>query len=150
MGMYDNAIKLMMKRYHKNELWPIATTDGKRQDVRFVCGYYEDGAVYVVTTTLTRKMKHIAVNPEVAVCSFGFSGHGVGENLGWVRDEKNAAMMERVRAAFAEWYDNGDTDEEDPNTCLLCIRLTDGIIMDDENTYGAKRYEVDFVNRTAK
>lgn len=149
MSIYDDAIKLMTERYSKDELWPIATTDGKTQTVRIVSGYYEDGAVYSVTYTLSNKMKQIEANPEVAICSFWFTGHGVGENLGWVRDEKNAEMMKKVRAAFAEWYDNGHTDEEDPNTCLLRIRLTDGVVTDHDKKYGVLRYEVDFVNKTA-
>ncbi len=28
-------------------------------------------------------------NPEVAVCGEWFTAHGIGENLGYVRDEKN-------------------------------------------------------------
>jgi len=147
MNKYDDAIKLMDERYKKDELWPIATTDGKSHDVRIVSGYYEDGMVYTVTYTLSTKMKHIAVNPEVAVCTFWFTGHGIGENLGWVRDEKNAEMMKKLRAAFAEWYDNGHVNEEDPNTCLLRIRLTDGVIIEPEKL---GRNEIDFVNKTVK
>lgn len=41
--------------------------------------------------------------------------------------------------AFASWYDNGHINEEDPNTCILCIKLTDGILF----SHG-KRYEIDF------
>lgn len=149
MSKYDDAIRIMTERYSKDELWPIATTDGKSHEVRFVSGYYEDGAVYVVTYALSKKMKHIEVNPEVAICSFWFTGHGIGENLGWVRDEKNAEMMQKVRAAFAEWYDNGHTNEEDLNTCLLRVCLTDGIIIDHDEKYGSFQYDIDFVNQTA-
>ena len=150
MNKYDDAVNIMMERYNKDEIWSVATANGKKQDVRFVGGFYEDGAVYTVTYTLSNKMKQIEANPEVAVCSFWFTGHGIGENLGWVRDEKNAETMKRVRVAFAEWYDNGHTDEDDPNTCLLRIRLTDGVIIDHEKKYGAFRYEVDFVNKSAR
>ena len=150
MSKYDDAIKIMIERYHKDELWSIATINGKDHAVRIVSGYYEDGEVYTVTYARSTKMKHIEANPEVAVCTFWFTGHGIGENLGWVRDEKNAETMEKLRAAFAEWYDNGHTDEEDPSTCLLRVRLTDGLIIDHEKKYDEGRYEVDFVNQTAR
>lgn len=150
MGKYDDAIKIMAERYGKDDLWPIATINGKNHGVRFVNGYYEEGAVYTVTYALSTKMKHIEANPEVAVCSFWFTGHGIGENLGWVRDEKNMDIMKKLRAAFAEWYGNGHTNEEDPNTCLLRIRLTDGVLIDHEKKYGEGRYEIDFVNQTAR
>ena len=47
--------------------------------------------------------------------------------------------MDILRAAFAAWYDNGHTNEADPNTCLLKIRLTDGVLFSD-----GTRYEIDF------
>ena len=112
-------------------------------------GYYEDGALYTVTYTLSGKMKYIATHPQAAVCSFWFTGHGTGENLGWVRDDKNAALMEKLRAAFAGWYSNGHVSEDDPNTCILCIRLTDGILIDHDKKFGEGRYAIDFANQTA-
>lgn len=150
MSKYDDAIKLIAERHTKDELWAIATTDGEKQDARFVDGYYEEGAIYTVTYALSTKMKHIEAHPEVAVCTFWTTGHGLGENLGWVRDGKNAEMMEKLRAAFAEWYGNGHVNEEDPNTCILRIRLTDAVVTDHEKKYGEFRYEVDFVNHTAR
>ena len=78
--------------------------------MRIVNSYYEDGAIYTVTYVLSNKMKQIKKNPEVAVCGEWFAAHGIGENLGYVRDEKNAEIMSKLRAVFAEWYDNGHTD----------------------------------------
>ncbi len=57
--------------------------------------------------------------------------------------------MGKLREAFAAWYSNGHVNEDDPNTCVLRIRLTKGVIIDHEQKYGAGYYEVDFVNRTA-
>lgn len=44
-----------------------------------------------------------------------------------------------LRAAFAAWYANGHTNEADPNTCLLRVRLTDGVLFAE-----GKRYEIEF------
>ena len=150
MSKYDDAIKLMIERFGKDNLISIATMDGSRVSVRMVDAYYEDGAFYTVTYALSNKMKQIEVNPEVAVCGIDwFSGHGTGENLGWVRDEKNTAMMTKLRGIFATWYSNGHVNEEDKNTCLLRICLTDGVIIDHDKNYGEWQYIVDFVNRNA-
>jgi hypothetical protein len=67
-------------------------------------------------------------NPAVGVCCEWFTAHGIGENLGHVLAPQNAEMMAKLRAAFAEWYDNGHTNESDMNTVLLRISLTDGIL----------------------
>ena len=48
--------------------------------------------------------------------------------------------MSKIRAAFAEWYDNGHTNENDPNTCLLRMKLTDGVLFQN-----GTKYEIDFI-----
>ena len=150
MNKYYDAIKLMKERFGKDSLISIATKDGNRICVRTVDGYYEDSAFYVVTYALSGKMKQIEANPDVAVCGVEwFNGHGIGENLGWVRDERNMVIMARLREVFASWYSGGHVNEDDRNTCLLRVRLTDGVIIDHEKKYGEWQYQVDFVRRTA-
>jgi general stress protein 26 len=102
---------------------------------------YEDGAFYVVTWAKSSKMQQIAKNPAVAVCGEWFTAHGVGVNLGHVLAPENAEMMGKLRAAFAQWYDNGHTNEADPNTVLLKINLTDAILF-----HQGERFEIDFLN----
>lgn len=100
---------------------------------------YLDGAFYVVTHALSGKMQQIVKNPMVAVSGEWFTAHGIGENLGHVLLEENKAVMEILRVAFAAWYDNGHTNEADPNTCLLKIKLTDGVLFSN-----GTRYDIDF------
>ena len=64
---------------------------------------------------------------------------GIGENLGWIRLPQNADLADRLRCAFAEWYDNGHTNEADENTVILRVRLMDGILF-----HHGTRYEIDF------
>ena len=45
-------------------------------------------------------------------------------------------MAGKLRAVFQEWYHNGHVDEKDPDTCILKIRLTDGVLFKQ-----GKRYE---------
>ena len=149
MNKYENTNKIMTERFGHDCLIAVATVEGSRPHVRTVDGYYEDGAFYVVTYVLSNKMRQIAAHPEVAICGEWFTAHGVGENLGHVRAEANASMMTKLREAFAAWYSNGHVNEADPHTCLLRIRLTDGVLTDHEKKYGEWQYKVDFANRTA-
>ena len=155
MSAYDEAMKLLDERVgNKDGLISLATisleegADGKsRPAARLVNAYYEDGAFYTVTYATSGKMRQIARNPEVAVCIIvdNFTADGIGENLGWVRDEKNAEISTKLRAIFAEWYDEANNDE-DPNTCILRVRLTRGLWND---PHKGTRNEIDFINKSA-
>ena len=139
--MKDNEITnaIIQERFGKDSLIALATVDGDIPAVRTVNTVYIDGAFYVVTYALSGKMKQIAKNPTVAICGDWFTAHGVGENLGHVLLEENQNIMEKLRTAFSAWYNNGHTNEADPNTCLLKIRLTDGVLF----SHGT-RYDIEF------
>lgn len=113
--------------------------------VRDVDAYYEDGVFYVTTWAKSNKMQQIARNKEVAfvVHLEGISGNGIGENLGWVLDPKNAERRANLRKAFSDWYDLANN-EQDENCVILAIRFTRGRIFKD---HGAVRYNMDFVNK---
>lgn len=155
MNRYNEAMKLLDEKVgNKDALITLSTialepgANGKsRPAARIVDAYYEDGAFYIVTYATSGKMRQIAQNPEVAVCIIvdNFTADGIGENLGWVCDEKNAVMMTKLRTIFAAWYNEANNDE-DPNTCLLRIRLTYGLWND---AHKGIRNEIDFVNKTA-
>ena len=145
MQNYENAMNIMVERFAKDSLIAVATTDGERLYNRIIDAYYENGAFYVSTYALSNKIKHIEVNPEVAICSADwFSGHGKGKNLGWVLDPQNAEIREKIRKAFV-WYDDVNN-EQDKNCCFLEIRLTDGMLIKDHH---AIRYQIDFLNKVA-
>ncbi|MBY0009987.1 pyridoxamine 5'-phosphate oxidase family protein [Paenibacillus typhae] len=155
MNKYDEAMKLLDTQAGNKDglitLSTIALEPGlnghSRPASRIVDAYYEDGAFYTVTNAASNKMQQIAQNPEVSVCIIveNFTADGIGENLGWVCDEKNTKMMTKLRAIFADWYNEANNDE-DPNTCLLRIRLTKGLWND---AHKGIRNEIDFVNKTA-
>ena len=145
MGKYEDAKTMMAERFGKDSLIAVATADGKRLHNRIVDAYYENGAFYISTNALSQKMKQIGAHPEVAVCAVDwFSGHGTGKNLGWVMEPQNAEIRAKLRAAF-EWYDHAN-DENDKNSCILEIKLTDGMLIKDHH---AIRYQIDFTNKSA-
>jgi general stress protein 26 len=155
MNKYEEAMALLDKKLgNKDGLISLSTialepgaNGGTRPDARIVDAYYEDGAFYTVTYATSKKMRQIAQNPEVAVCIIveNFTAEGIGENLGWVCDEKNVEIMAKLRTIFAAWYNEANNDE-DPNTCLLRVRLTKGLWND---AHKGIKNEIDFMGKTA-
>lgn len=136
--------KIMDERFGKDSIIALATMNGDLPSVRNVDGFYEDGAFYVITYALSSKMKQIEKNPNVAIAGDWFTAHGRGVNLGYFGKEENRAIAEKLRIAFAAWIDNGHNNFEDENTCILCIRLTDGVLF----SHGTK-YDIDFTDSAA-
>lgn len=145
MGKYEDAMHIMTERFGKDNLIAIATTDGESLYNRMVDAYYEDGAFYVTTSALSNKVKQVELNPQVAVCAVDwFSGRGIGRNLGWVLDPKNADIRLKLRKAFV-WYDEVNN-EQDLNCCILEIQLKDGMLIKDHH---AMRYQIEFASKSA-
>lgn len=156
MSKFEEGLKLIEERCGngKDNIISLATialepnADGKpRPQVRDVDAYYEDGVFYTVTWAKSSKMLQISQNPEVAFtasCEW-FSGNGIGENLGWVLDPKNADIRAKLRAAFAKWYDFANN-ENDKSCCILAVRITRCTVLKD---HGAVRYYMDFMNKVA-
>lgn len=146
MQKYETAMQIMTERFSKDSVIALATMDDNGLNNRMVDAYYEDGAFYISTHALSNKVIDIEKNPQVAICAIDwFSGHGIGENLGWVLDPQNAAIRLKLREAFSAWYDHANN-EQDKNCCFLKISLTDGMLIKDHH---AIRYQLDFKNKSA-
>lgn len=158
MSKYENAMKLIEERCGngKEEVLALGTIslatnpEGKpRPVVRMVCAYYEEGSFYISTDARKSKMLQIEQNNEVSVSGFGwYSFHGIAKNLGWVKDESNAHILARFRQIF-DWFEEVG-DEDNPNSIVLRIDLTEGILTDNERKFGELFYEIDFIHKTAK
>ena len=139
MKMNADIAAKMAERFGHDNLIALATVDGGSPAVRTVNAYYMDGCFYTITYALSGKMQQIAKNPKVAICGDWFTARGVGESLGHIRLAHNTTIADKLRTVFAAWYSNGHTNEDDPNTVILRIRLTDGIL-----SWHGTRYEIDF------
>lgn len=135
------AEKIMNERFCKDTVIALATVEDGVPYVRNVDAYYEDGAFYVITYGLSNKMKQIEKNPLVAISGDWFTAHGKGTNLGYFYKEENSEIAGKLKAAFAEWIDNGHNNFQDINTCILRIQLKDGLLL----SHGT-RYEIDFTS----
>lgn len=131
--------QLMVERFGMDNVIALATMEDGVPHVRYVNAYYEDGAFYVITYALSNKMRQIEKNSDVAIAGDWFTAHGKGVNLGWFGKSANSGIAGRLRKAFEAWIDNGHNNFEDQNTCILCIRLTDGVLF-----HHGTRYDLDF------
>lgn len=137
----DTTRTLMAERFGHDTLLSVATVENGRPSVRIVNSLYLDGSFYTITYALSNKMRHISADPFVGVCGEWFTAHGVGENLGHIKKPENAELAQGLRDAFAAWYDNGHTNEDDPNTVILRIKLTDAILW-----HHGQMFEIDFTD----
>lgn len=135
----ERSKKIMAERFGKDNVIALATTENDIPYVRSVNAFYEDKAFYVITYGLSDKMKQIEKNPVVAIAGEWFTAHGKGVNLGYFGKHENAEIAKKLQAAFAEWIDNGHNNFSDENTCILCIKLTEGLLF----SHGT-RYDIDF------
>lgn len=131
------AEKIMIECFGKDTVVALATVENGVPCVRNVNAWYENGAFYVITDARSNKMKQIENDPTVAIAGDWFTAHGRGINLGWFGKAENRAISEKLKMAFSEWIDNGHNDFEDENTIILCIELTDGLLL----SHGT-RYEI--------
>lgn len=133
---------ILDQRFGCDTLLALATAVDNLPSVRTVNSYYEDGAFYIITDARSDKMQQIARNPAVAVSGEWFTAHGRGENLGHLLAPENAEIADKLQTVFAEWYDNGHIREQDPNTCILRVQLTDGVLFEQ-----GVRHDIDFLSK---
>ena len=131
--------KILLERFGRDSIIALATAVDNVPYVRIVDAFYEDGAFYVLTHGLSGKMKQIEQNPTVAISGEWFTAQGEGINLGYFGKAELSRIADRMRQVFSAWIDNGHNDFNDINTCILCIRLTSGVLFSN-----GTRYEIDF------
>ena len=132
----EKHMEIMNERFGKDSLMALATVDETgRPWVRTINAIFYEDSFYTITYALSNKMKQIEKNATVAISGEWFSGHALAENLGHIKLESNQEMADRLRTAFASWYSNGHTNEEDPNTVILKLKLTDGILFSNGTKY---------------
>ena len=139
------AQQTMNERFGRDRLIALATAVDGMPYVREVNAYYENRAFYIITWARSEKMKQIAQNPTVAISGDWFTAHGRAESLGWICEPKNKPLADRLTAVFAEWINNGHTNFVDPNTIILRVQLTHGVLF----SHGT-RCDIDFTQEESQ
>lgn len=127
--MNQDAERILLERFGGDAVLALSTLEGTTPYVRFVNVHYENGAFYVITHALSNKLRQIRRNPVVAIAGEWFIAHGHAESLGWFGKTENHAVAENLKTAFSAWIDNGHNDFADPDTIILRIALTNGVLL---------------------
>ena len=130
---------ILLERFGKDSIIALATAVDNIPYVRSVDAFYENGVFYVLTHGLSSKMQQIEQNPAVALSGEWFTAQGKGLNLGYFGKADNLHIANKMKQVFSAWIDNGHNNFDDVNTCILCIRLSKGILFSN-----GTRYEIDF------
>lgn len=130
---------ILMERFGQDSILALATSVDNTPYVRNVDAFYDCGAFYILTHGLSGKMQQIARNPAVAISGEWFTAHGVGIHMGSFGSPENAGIAGKMRKVFSSWIDNGHNDLTDENTCILCVRLTEGVLFSN-----GRRFEINF------
>ncbi|MDD3339237.1 MAG: pyridoxamine 5'-phosphate oxidase family protein [Lachnospiraceae bacterium] len=131
----QEAEKTMIERFGKDTVIALATIENEVPYVRYVNAYYENGAFYIITHALSNKIKHIEGSPTIAIAGEWFTAHGKGINLGYFGKRENDMIAKKLKNVFAEWINNGHNNFDDQNTIILCVELTDGILLSHGTRY---------------
>ena len=124
--------KILTERFSRDTLIALATSENNMPSVRTVDAYYYHGAFYVLTHALSNKMKQIEKNPNVAISGDWFTAKGKGLNMGYFCKKENKKIADKMREYFAAWIDNGHNNFEDENTVILQIKLTEGVLVSND------------------
>ena len=143
MNYYNESIMVMKELYGRDVAMSLATVNGDKANVRVINAYYNENIFYITTYSLSNKMKEITINPNVALNHNMFVAHGLGKNIGNPLEEQNQELREQLKHVFFAFYDK-HVYEDDINTCILKITLTDSLVF--AHDY---KYFIDFKNKTA-
>lgn len=143
MNYFNEAIAVMKELYGRDVAMPLATVNGNKANIRVINAFYKENAFYITTYSLSNKMKEIRENSNVALNHNLFVAHGIGENIGNPLEEQNRELREELKQVFCAFYDK-HVCEEDTNTCILKITLTDSLVF--AHDY---KYFIDFIHKTA-
>ena len=131
----EETEKIMSERFGKDTIIALATVENEVPFVRYVNAYYENGAFYIITYALSNKMRHMESNSTVAIAGEWLTAHGKSINLGYFGKEENRWIAEKLKKVFSEWIDNGHNNFDDKNTIILCVELTDGLLLSHGTRY---------------
>lgn len=141
MSHYEKGLEVLSELFSRDCIFALATNQDHIPSVREVDTYYTDGALWIVTYGLSKKVKDIVSNPNVALCHGLYSFTGKAYNMGHPLDKDNKDIREKLIKAFDSWYFKHNN-EQDENMCYVKVELTSGFFYKE-----GLGYKVDFINQ---
>ncbi len=133
-------IKIMNKRFGHDCLIALATCENNIPTVSTLNAYYENGAFYIMTSAVSKTIRQIENNPDVAVSDEIFSAHGKAANLGCLCQEDNKEISDRLREIFFKF--NYLTRNDPDNIHIIRVFLTHGTLISE-----GRKYNINFLMR---
>lgn len=144
MNNFEIAMDLMQELFSKDYQFAMATSENNIPSLRFIDTYFDGDSFYAVTYVNTNKIKEIAVNANVSLCSRkGYSFSGRAYNIGHPLAPENKEIRDKIIKAFDPWYFKHNNENDD--ICILKIVPESGFIHKD-----ATGYKIDFINKSAE
>lgn len=144
MNHFDAARTVMAELFAKDCVFALATASENKPSVRMTNAYYEDGAFYIVTYAGSAKIKELANNKNVALCSQAYRFDGLAQNIGHPLAPENTLIRKKLIQVFEPWYFRHN-DEKDTDMCYVKIELWHGFFYKD-----GTGYRLDFMNQTVE
>ncbi len=145
MDNFAAAMEVMTRKFSRDCQFAFATFGGSAPSVRFVDAYFDGKSFFVVTYSLSQKVKDIEKCHNVSLCTQNaYSFSGTAYNIGHPLAPDNAKIREKLTSVFSGWYFKHN-DESDKNMCYLRIDPIAGFFHDK-----GTGYKVNFLERTAK
>lgn len=144
MNTYEKSLAVLTELFSCDDQFTLATSKENVPSARVVDIYYKEGAFWIVTYGLSRKVQEIQSNPHVALCKNFHSFCGRAYNVGHPLAEPNKEIREELIRVFEPWY-FAHNNEQDENMCYVKVELTSGFFHKE-----GIGYKVDFENKTAE
>lgn len=130
MSKYEKCLEVMSKLFAKDCQFALATTKDNVPSVRMVDTFYDEGSLYIVTHSNSKKVQELKENSQVSLCNmlYRFSGNAVV--IGHPLQVENKDIRDKLIKVFEPWY-FAHNNENDPNMCYVKVELTDGFFYDD-------------------
>jgi len=141
LNKYEQCLHDMNETFGKDIQYALSTIDQNKPFVRIVDGYFLDGAIYITSYALAKKVNHINVNRNVALCYKINTFQGVCTNIGHPLQVENKVIRDLLKKAFHLFYQE-HVDETDLNTCILRVDLSNAVMFAND-----KKYNIDFLNQ---
>lgn len=144
MNKFLEVCALVEKKYGEDCTMSLATCVENDVSVRVIDVFYKEKAFFFTTHTSSKKMKQIALNPNVAMCKDLFNMTGTAVKLGSPLLKKNSSIRDQVKKVFYKFYDR-HVNENDSGTCIVKIDCQWILFFDKDS-----KYIIDYDNKTVK
>ncbi len=144
MTAYEKSLLALEELFGRDFTFVLATAKDGVPSQRVVDTFLNDGVFWIVTYANTNKVREIAQNPHVSLCSDFYSFKGTARCAGHPLQEGNREIRSKLIRVFEPWY-FAHNDENDEDMCYIKVLPETGFFHKD-----GMGYRVDFIAKEAE